>query len=168
MAGRKTPGGVMCDSVKVEEEKEGGGEEGEEKQIGTRLPGGCVALWRANLCMLSPFPALLLADRQADIWTDGWMDGATDRQANRQTDRQIGRQTGSPLSEAETPGARWLPWIHSQGFSACLLFACEHECERERAWAPWRPPAWSTHAQPCIPASQGEKSAFMIKLGFCS
>lgn len=63
----------MCDSVKVEEEEEKRGGREKEEQIGSRLPGGCGAFWRANLCMLSPFPALLLADRQTDIWTDGWM-----------------------------------------------------------------------------------------------
>lgn len=51
-----------------------------------------------------------------------------DKQTDGQAGRKTGRQAGSPLSEAETPGAQWLPWIHSWSlFTAvcvCLLYAC--------------------------------------------
>ena len=51
---------------------------------------------------------------------DGWEDGEKDTQA------------GSPLSGAETPGAQWLPWIHSwslfAALSVCLLNASVQAC----------------------------------------
>lgn len=52
----------------------------------------------------------------------------TNRQMDRQAERQAGRQAGSPLSEAETPGAQWLPWIHSWSLFTAVYVYCMHVC----------------------------------------
>lgn len=53
--------------------------------------------------------------------------------ADRQTDSWRDRQAGGPLSGAETPGAQWLPWIHSWSLFAArtlyvFLYARVHAC----------------------------------------
>lgn len=105
------------------------------RRRGPRSPGALRRRFcRANLCVPSPVPVQCAGSGDASRRRDGRTDGRSDRQAN------------SPLCGAGTPGAQWLPWIHSLGLSAALSARLLFARERERAWAPSRPPAWSTHA----------------------
>ena len=107
---------LMCDTVKkVDEQQDVTGGQRVRVVLASRLLGVSSGSM-ANLCILSRFPALWImpvpADRQ--------IDRQTDRQRERQAERQAGSQAGSPLSGAETPGAQWLPWIHSWSLCAAL------------------------------------------------
>ena len=101
----------------------GGGKESESCQ-----PRGCWVFHQgARLTSASCLDFLLCescqslqTDKQTDRRTDRGKDRRRDRWRDRQSGRQAGSQAGSPLSGAETPGAQWLPWIHSWSLCATL------------------------------------------------